>query len=409
VINLAERCVARGVMFGVRDGEIASVRARLNAFAMEIFAGLTRSDQRLKGELYLRGLLLDGRRKSIRTMARRLGTDYQALQQFVTSSTWDVASVRLRLARRAVDVVRPVAWVLEDTAFLKEGTGSPCVTKQYASTVERVANCQIGVSVRMVGHTGSAAVNWRLSVPESWDETTTTNPAERAGIARRRRRCGIPNAERHRPNWVIALEMIDELVGWDLRPPIVVAGRHYGAHDEFRAALERLGMRYVVQVEPDSVVTLLGPPATTTTVRDIVRASEASTRQRDSRPGPVCSSFVVRSVHDVDPTPTPLLLIAEWPDGGPEPTRYWVTNTTETSDLKPLAQLPMLRAQIHRDYPELHEVVGLDHFEGRSWIGWNRHVTLASAAHLFLTALRTPDSANGMANDHRNPETSGVA
>src|SRR5688572_14079714 len=116
-------------MFGVRDGEIAGVGAQLKAFATEMFGGLARSDQRLKGELYLRGLLLDGRRKSIRTMATRLGTDYQALQQFVTSSTWDVASVRLRLARRAVDVVRPAAWVIEDTAFLKEGTGSPCVAK----------------------------------------------------------------------------------------------------------------------------------------------------------------------------------------------------------------------------------------------------------------------------------------
>jgi SRSO17 transposase len=393
-------------MFGVRDGEIAGVRAQLKAFATEMFGGLARSDQRLKGELYLRGLLLEGRRKSIRTMARRIGADYQALQQFVTSSTWDVASVRLRLARRAVDVVRPVAWVIEDTAFLKEGTGSPCVAKQYASTVERVANCQIGVSVHMVGHNCSAAVDWRLSVPELWDETTTTNPAERAGIARRRRQCGIPNAERHRPNWAIALEMIDELAGWGLRPPIVVAGRHYGANEEFRTALERLGMRYVVQVEPDSVMPLPGPPAT---ARDIVRASGAGAKQRVNwreRPGYSC--FVVRSVHDMGHTPSPLWLIAEWPDGEPEPTRYWVTNT-KTDDLKPLVRLPGLRAKIHRDYRELNELVGLDHFEGRSWIGWNRHVTLASAAHLFLTVLRTTDSAGATANDHRKPETSGAA
>ncbi|MDP9396444.1 MAG: transposase, partial [Actinomycetota bacterium] len=78
--------------------ELAGVRARLEEFAAEIFTPLPRSDQRDKGVTYLRGLLLDGRRKSMQPMAECLGVDHQGLQQFVTSCTWEVAAVGQRLA-----------------------------------------------------------------------------------------------------------------------------------------------------------------------------------------------------------------------------------------------------------------------------------------------------------------------
>jgi SRSO17 transposase len=81
----------------------------LEEFGGEVFAPLVRRDQRAKGALYLRGLLLDGRRKSMQLMAGRLGVDHQQLQQFITSSTWAFDAVRARLAWRAVRVVRPQA------------------------------------------------------------------------------------------------------------------------------------------------------------------------------------------------------------------------------------------------------------------------------------------------------------
>jgi SRSO17 transposase len=86
----------------VTPEELSVARQRLEAFAADVFAPVPRSDQRAKGVMYLRGLLLDGRRKSMQPMAERLGVDHQGLQQFVTASTWDTAAVRARLARRAV-------------------------------------------------------------------------------------------------------------------------------------------------------------------------------------------------------------------------------------------------------------------------------------------------------------------
>jgi SRSO17 transposase len=99
----------------VTPDELSVVRQRLEAFAADVFAPLARSDQRVKGQTYLRGLLLDGRRKSIQPMAARLGVDHQGLQQFVTTSTWDTMAVRARLAERAVQLIDPVAWVFDDT------------------------------------------------------------------------------------------------------------------------------------------------------------------------------------------------------------------------------------------------------------------------------------------------------
>src|SRR3954467_15376098 len=105
--------------------KMAQVRPRLVAFAAEMLGELPRSDQRAKGELYLRGLMLDGKRKSMQPMAARLGIDHQQLQQFVTSSTWDHVEVRRRLAVWANEFVDPQAWIIDDTGFPKDGIRSP--------------------------------------------------------------------------------------------------------------------------------------------------------------------------------------------------------------------------------------------------------------------------------------------
>jgi|SRR4051812_21443961 SRSO17 transposase len=101
--------------------EMDQVRPRLVAFAAEMLGGLARSDQRATGELYLRGLMLEGKRKSMQPMAARHGVDHQQLQQFLTSSTWDHVEVRARLARWADDVIDPDAYVLDDTGFPRAG------------------------------------------------------------------------------------------------------------------------------------------------------------------------------------------------------------------------------------------------------------------------------------------------
>src|SRR3954470_20636344 len=101
------------------------VRPRLEAFAAEMLGGLARSDQRAKGELYLRGLLVDGKRKSMQPMAARLGVDHQQLQQFVTSSTWDHVEVRKRVASWADEFIEPEAYVIDGQRLPQGRLGFP--------------------------------------------------------------------------------------------------------------------------------------------------------------------------------------------------------------------------------------------------------------------------------------------
>ena len=131
--------------------EIAVVRGELETFAAEMFEPFARKDQRRWGQVYLRGLLTDGQRKSVEPMAARLGEDgnRQALANFVTTSPWDPAHVRARLAWRMEEAIGPEALIFDDTGFLKDGTASACVSRQYTGTAGKVTNCQVGVSLHL--------------------------------------------------------------------------------------------------------------------------------------------------------------------------------------------------------------------------------------------------------------------
>ena len=107
----------------VTPDQIEQIRPRLVEFAGQMLGELPRSDQRAKGELYVRGLLTDGARKSMQPMAERLGVDHQGLQQFITSSTWDYERVRATVANWVVDTIAPDAYVVDDSGFVQGRQG----------------------------------------------------------------------------------------------------------------------------------------------------------------------------------------------------------------------------------------------------------------------------------------------
>jgi SRSO17 transposase len=406
-------------------GELAAVRGRLEEFAAEMFAPLVRRDQRDKGATYVRGLLLDGRRKSMQPMAERLGVDEQGLQQFVTSSTWAVEPVRERLARRAVEVIAPDAWVVDDTGFPKDGAASPGVARQYSGTRGKVGNCQIGVSICAVTDAASCPLNWRLFLPAGWDDTEAATEQAAAAIRARRARAGIPDEARHRPKWRLALAMLEELADWELVPPVVVSDAGYGTTAEFRDELTARGWAYVVQVTGDltahpAEATPQCPPSSgrgrpplpryrthPVGLREHMlaagRDAAVEVTWRQGSHGPMTSHFIALRVRPAGRRPTGRLaadgslpavwLLAEWPPEAAEPTDYWLATLPEDTGLAELVRLAKIRWRIEHDYRELKTVLGLDHFEGRTWAGWHRHVTLVTAAQLFLTGLRTDPKA----------------
>jgi len=417
--------------------EIAEVRPRLVAFAAEMLGGLPRKDQRAAGELYVRGLLTDGQRKSMQPMAGRLGTDHQRLQQFITSSTWDYAVVRRNVARDFAGR-RPVeALVVDDTGFPKDGKSSPCVARQYSGTLGKIGNCQIRVSVHLVNEHASCAADWRLFCPQSWDDSELADPAQAARARRRRELARIPDDVRHSEKWRLALEMIDEMTGpggWDVLEqasagggtrPVVVADAGYGDNTTFRCELTDRDFAYVVAVKGttsahphDAVAETMAyggrgrpsvpryrTPAADLRQLAIAHASQIQpvtwrqgTRATKGNPtAAMASHFLAIRVRPAnrdipraeDGSLPDCWLLAEWPPHADEPTDYWLATLPPSTPITELVRLAKIRWRIEHDYRELKHGLGLDHFEGRSYAGWHRHVTLAALAQAFITMLRT--------------------
>jgi SRSO17 transposase len=400
------------VVAGLSERRLARVRGRLEAFAVEMFDGAAqRSEQRKWAGVYLRGLMLEGRRKSIEPMAERLADgDEQGLQQFVNQSPWRWEIVRANLAARMIEAIDPQAWIVDDTGFVKKGRCSVGVSRQYSGTLGRVDNCQIGVSISAATDRASCPINWRIFLPEAWDQD-----------AERRARAHVPEDVGHVEKWRLALEMLDEAAGWGLTPPLVCADAGYGEITAFRSGLQDRGIPYILQVKAATSAYAQAaapeqpawsgrgrPPLARyrdrpSALRELVLAAGAQrTRQvtwRQGSRGAMSSRFVALRVRPANielrrraaETGTELdlcWLLAEWPAGADAPTDYWISSLPADTPLSELVRLGKLRWRIEHDYRELKDVLGLDHFEGRSYRGWHHHVTLVSIAHAFLTLER---------------------
>jgi SRSO17 transposase len=409
-------------------------RATLALFVADVFASVPRKDQRAKGDCYLRGLMLDGRRKSVQAMASRLPDgNEQNLQQFVNQSTWDPVPVRRRIAHRMVPRISPDAWAIDDVSFPKDGNMSVAVAHQYCGALGKQANCQVAVSVHAVSDTASCPLQWRLFVPQEWAH----DPA-------RRRKTGVPEEIGHREKWRLALDVLDELAGWGLVPPVVVADAGYGQNADFRDGLERRSIGYVVAIRSDVTVhphdaVPTAPPwsgngrkprpryrdkpsPVAALVADQGRQAFTEVTWREGSRGPMRSHFLALRVRPAgiksrrlaqaaadencwDGVLPDVTLLTEWPAGAEAPTDYWLSSLPDTTPLAELVRLAKIRWRIEHDYRELKHGLGLDHFEGRSWTGWHHHVTLVTAAHAFLTEQRLAPKADTAGSPSTRPST----
>jgi SRSO17 transposase len=256
------------------------------------------------------------------------------------------------------------------------------VQRQDSGTLGKTANCQLGVSVNAVTEQASCPLDWRLFLPERWDE---------AAMATRRAACHLPEGGHHRPKWQLVLDLLDELAGWDLRPPVLLADSGYEEVGEFRAGLDARQVPYVVEVRAD-----------TSAYPEQVRPTVAPHKGRGRRPRPryrqrrsslkelataagqqACVELVWRRgsrglqrgrflalrVRPAGVTPRRLArqdggelpvrwLLAEWPVGKATSTKYWLASLPETTPLVELVRLARLRWRVEMCQPRCTHICG---------------------------------------------------
>jgi SRSO17 transposase len=389
-----------------------AVLGRLRQYAVRFASDFPQSKPARWAGVYLHGLLTDGERKSVEPLSRRvtLPPDLtskdpeQALQQFVSQSTWDDQKVLARYrALLAEHFAAPEGvFVVDDTSFPKRGRHSVGVSHQYCGALGKRANCQVAVTLHYTSPRGHFPLAVRLHLPESWTDDT-----ERMDAA------GVPEEfQKHATKRQIALELLDRVRAEGLAGGTVVADAGYGNSGELRDGLAERGLRYVVGVQAETVVFAQEPrwvrrphprrgrasrlwwlaadsPRPVTLGELAGRLRWRRVMWRDGTKGKLSSRFAWARVwpggrwgRGVRVTPEPVwLLVEEQPDGE---IKYALSNLPPETPVRTAVRLWKQRWRVEQGHQQMKEELGLDHFEGRSWRGFHHHAAMVILAYGFL-------------------------
>jgi SRSO17 transposase len=349
---------------------------------------------------YLLGLLSDSPRKSMSAMLARIhdAGSYQAFQHFITHAPWDVAPVWRRLGARVPD--RRGVLILDDTGFPKQGTHSVGVQRQYSGTLGKIGNCQIAVTAALWTGVRAWLLGAELYLPQSW-----LTPE-------RRQQAQIPARVRFQEKWRLALTLVDRVRRAGIDIELVAADAGYGDTLDFRTGLEQRQLPYLLGVSGQFAVWIGQPPAdlapcTRGTPAAAIGATHVATwaaqqpAHRWRRIAWRNGSRRAWHARFVAVRITPVVLwrqhralqtrwlLCERPSGrSAAPMKWYISNLPPTTPLRTLVRAAHHRWAIEQQYQELKDELGLDHFEGRSFPGWQRHVVLTALAYTWLQQER---------------------
>jgi SRSO17 transposase len=377
------------------------------------------ADRKTPLQNYCTGLLLDGERKSVEPMAARLAPDHvqsmhESLHHFVAQSPWSDSEMLGQVRSYVLPAMQklgPVtAWIVDETSFVKKGTHSVGVARQYCGRLGKKENCQVAVSLSVATASASLPIAWQLYLTDEW-----------SGDAERRKEVGVPEAVQFQTKPQIALAQIRQAVEDGVPPGVVLADEVYGSNREFREGVADLKLEYSLAVRSNTTVWAMerqplppkpwrgkGPKPTRMrrdqehqpiTVKQLAQElAEQNWREvawREGSKETLRSRFAalrVRPAYGDDRKGSLHLeqwLLIEWPAGAVEPSGYWFARLPEKASLKRLVGISKHRWVIERDYEELKQELGLGHYEGRNWRGFHHHGTLCIAAYGFLMAERS--------------------
>lgn len=349
--------------------------ARLEEFFGRIDRHLKDTRKRESFAMYASGILGDGERKSAEPIAARacpdpdeVGRVHDKLLHFLARSVWDDRAVRLEAAQYAIEAItkrEPIAaWIIDDTGFLKQGSNSVGVQRQYTGSAGKITNCQIGVSLAIATSSEHLPLDFELYLPESW-----------ANDDLQRRQARIPDAVVFKTKLDLALEMIERAVKHEVPGEIVLADAAYGDSSEFRNTVRAHGLDFAVGVQSSMRVVRLDsrgvvnekPQTAAELVAQLGPKAFRVVTWREGSGSKLSSRFCfvrVKTAHDDGlelSAREPVWLIAEWLEGEDAPSKFLLTTLARRMSKKQIIRICKERWRTERMYQDLKGELGLDH------------------------------------------------
>ncbi len=330
---------------------------------------------------YVSGLVAGLERKNGWTLAEHAGeVAPDGMQRLLRRADWDIDGVRDDVRDYVVERLgdRRGVLVVDDTGFLKKGTRSAGVQRQYSGTAGRIENCQIGVFLAYASAAGHALVDRELYLPESW-----TDDRARCRVA------GIPDDVEFATKPVLAQAMLDRAIQAGVPFSWVTADEAYGQVKYLRVWLEQRDVSYVLATRcNDDVITtactgradklIAGLPAQAWR-RLSVGAGAHGPRDYDWARLPIRIGWAPGRGH---------WLLARRSISDPTEIAYYICYGPRRSSLVDLAWIAGSRWRVEECFQQAKNEAGLDHYQVRSWRAWYAHITLSMLALAWLSGTK---------------------
>ncbi|MDR2437709.1 MAG: IS701 family transposase [Endomicrobium sp.] len=367
--------------------------------------------QKVYFRIYIQGLLSDLERKSVEPIALKYANEssVRSLQKFIKSSPMlddELLYTYQRLASETVAYEDGMITV-DGCDFVKRGNESVGVSRQYCGTLGKKESCQASVMIGYSGEKGYALIMNRLFMPKKWMSDD---------YADRRKKCGVPDDLKFQTKNEIASDLLNSVYKTELfRAKWVGADSAFGHDTKFLEAIPE-GLYYVANVHSDDMFyeempELTSPEwsgrgrkpvrleinGTPKEVRNIIEENHLNWKKVEfgyGSKGLITGEEIILRVVDIRdglPNKWVWLYARKWNDGN---IKYMISNAPEDTPPEKFRELSLRRWAIEQCFEECKSLLGMDHYEERSWNGWHRHVLIVCIAHLFLQILKNKFSAN---------------
>lgn len=401
--------------------KVRAAARRIGRFHQRFAGCFGRQETRVHSQVYLRGLMLAEGRKNVEAMALQFTNrpdgvpsgrnEVLCLQSFLTDSPWDSADVQREIQAVFAEELGPssadwpigVVGVFDGSSFVKRGSESVGVKRQWCGRLGKTENCQVAEFLIGVTPEGCAALDQQLYLPREW-----------AGDKARRKKARVPKQVTYRTQNQVALDLLLRVrENGHVRFDWVTADAHYGEDGDFLDGLEAASQRYVLEIRAEKTFWTVNPSTQVPPYdgqgrppsrarRDHVRSAAEiagdlrpsdwrAMKLREGAKGPVAFEFArVRlwSVRHRDPGPATWLIIRRTPDKKNPEIKYYVSNADEQTPLEQMALVCGARWRVEEYFEQAKGELGMADYEARAWTSWHHHMTLVALAHLFVTLTK---------------------